>query len=56
MNEIPGGILGPLKSNVPEGAIILTDTIPPETQISQVSQADLDAAAETRGQLIEEFG
>lgn len=56
MNEIPVGILGPLKSNVPEGAIIPTDTIPPETQISQVSQADLDAAAKAREQLIEQLG
>lgn len=44
---------GPMESIVPEGAIIPIDTIPPETQISQ---ADLDAAAKARGQLIEQSG
>ncbi|PIV62570.1 hypothetical protein COS12_01870, partial [Candidatus Roizmanbacteria bacterium CG01_land_8_20_14_3_00_33_9] len=43
----------PMKSMVPEGAIIPEDTIPPETQVAQV---DLDKAAEARGKLIEQLG
>ena len=43
----------PMKSMVPEGAIIPVDTIPPETH---VDQPDLDKAAEAKGKLIEMFG
>ncbi len=42
-----------MKSLVPEGAIIPQESVPAETQ---VNQADLDAAAKARGNLIEMFG
>ena len=56
-NDNPGGgeslVYTPMKSMVPEGAIIPKNTAPPETHVGQV---DLDKAAEARSKLIEMFG
>ena len=60
--QVPGDKAGggtaskPMESMVPEGAIIPKDTIPPETQVAQLDQAALNAAAEARGQLMQQLG
>lgn len=47
---------GPMKSNVPAGAVMPENLIPPDTQAAIITQDDLNKAAEARGKLIEMFG